>query len=177
MQENLLVGIKVKLRALEPEDEDILYHWENDSSVWHVSGTSSPFSRKVIREYVENSHYDIYVTRQLRLMIDTLEGVPVGCIDLFEFDPQNLRAGIGILISNQENRGKGYASEALKVLINYVFSTLHLHQLHCMIATDNLNSIQLFEKNGFKECGVVKEWVKLNNKWQDVKFYQLVNKG
>lgn len=177
MQESLLTGKKVKLRALEPEDEDVLYHWENDSTVWHVSGTSSPFSRKVIREYLQNSHYDIYITRQLRLMIDTVEGVPVGCIDLFDFDPQNLRAGIGILISNSEDRGKGYASEALKLVQNYVFSTLHLHQIHCMIGINNTSSIQLFEKNGYIECGTIKDWVKLNNKWQDVKFYQLVNKG
>lgn len=177
MQENLLIGKKVKLRALEPEDEDILYIWENDSAVWHVSGTSSPFSRKVIREYVENSHFDIYTTKQLRLMIDTLEGVPVGCIDLFDFDPQNLRAGIGILISNSQDRGQGYASEALKLVINYTFTALHIHQLHCVITETNEPSIKLFESNDFTECGIIKDWVKLNNKWVDVKFYQLVNKS
>ena len=76
---------EVKLRALEPEDIDLLYEWENDHSIWYVSNTLTPFSKYILKKYIENSHLDIYQTKQLRLMIDVCrEADPetVGAIDI-----------------------------------------------------------------------------------------------
>ena len=85
----------VRLRALEPEDVDILYRWENDIDVWKVSNTIAPFSKYILRQFIENQKYDIYETKQLRLIIEALETQkPVGTIDLFDIDPYNLRAGV-----------------------------------------------------------------------------------
>ena len=50
----------IKLRALEPEDIDILYRWENDPKVWKVSGTVAPFSKYILRRFIEDQKYDIY---------------------------------------------------------------------------------------------------------------------
>ena len=63
----------VRLRALEPEDVDILYRWENDIDVWKVSNTIAPFSKYILRQFIENQKYDIYETKQLRLIIEALE--------------------------------------------------------------------------------------------------------
>ena len=96
---DLLKNHIIKLRALEPEDIDILYRWENDTDVWKVSNTIAPFSKYILRQFIENQKYDIYETKQLRLIIEALETQkPVGTIDLFDIDPYNLRAGVGILI-------------------------------------------------------------------------------
>src|SRR5204863_1275518 len=131
-----LVGELIQLRALEPNDLGNLYLWENDSSVWSVSGTLAPFSRFVLEEYLKNSHQDIFTTKQLRLMIEIVltddefgvhhEHRSIGCIDLFDFDPKNKKAGVGILIANVKDRGKGYATEALNLLIEYGFVVLDL---------------------------------------------------
>ncbi len=137
----------IKLRALEPSDIDLLYKWENDISVWRVSNTLAPFSKYIIKQYIENSHFDIYQTKQLRLIIDLKSGeelIPIGCIDLFDFEPFHNRAGIGILIADSEYRGKSYASEALDLLIKYSFEILNLHQLYCNITVDNEASLKLF---------------------------------
>ena len=78
----------VRLRALEPEDVDILYRWENDIDVWKVSNTIAPFSKYILRQFIENQKYDIYETKQLRLIIEALETQkPVGTIDLFDVLP------------------------------------------------------------------------------------------
>ncbi|NTW31895.1 MAG: GNAT family N-acetyltransferase [Bacteroidetes bacterium] len=163
------------LRAPEPADIDLLYKWENDSRIWYLSNTVAPISRHLLEEYILTAYQDIYTAKQLRLMIDNVNtGETVGCIDLFDFDPVNLRAGIGILISDNQ-RNKGYASEALALLIDYAFNTLNLHQLYCNITTNNEVSLKLFKKHNFKNIGIKKDWTRLKDKWLDEYILQLIN--
>jgi diamine N-acetyltransferase len=171
-----MIGKNLSFRALEPGDIDKLYKWENDTSIWHLSNTITPFSRHLLEEYILNANQDIFTAKQLRLMITLNKtGETVGCIDLFDFDPANMHAGVGILICN-DHRNKGYASEALTMLIDYAFNTLNLHQLYCNITVDNKVSMDLFQKQNFKIVGVKKEWVRINNKWTDEYMLQLINK-
>lgn len=171
-----MTGKTVLLRAPEPEDLDILYQWENDTSIWYLSNTLVPFSKHILQEYILSANQDIYAAKQLRLMIVKIEDKKViGSIDLFEFDPYNLHAGIGILIDEQF-RNQGYASEALEILLNYCFNILNLHQVYCNISSENNKSIALFEKAGFVRSGIKKEWIKLKGKWLDEYFFQLLNK-
>ena len=65
-----LLGKKVKLRALEPEDLDFLFEVENDVKNWEVSTTQKPFSRNDLKDYLLNSNKDIYEVKQLRLVIE-----------------------------------------------------------------------------------------------------------
>jgi diamine N-acetyltransferase len=172
----MLEGKNLMLRALEPADIDFLFKWENDEKLWHLSNTIAPFSRFVLEQYVLNSHQDIYTNKQLRLMIDlkNVEGNnPIGSIDLFDFDPINKRAGIGVLIA-EENRNRGYASEALDLLIDYCFTNLQLHQVYCNISSDNEASLQLFKKQKFDLIGIKKEWILVNDNWVDEYLFQLI---
>jgi diamine N-acetyltransferase len=167
---------KVRLRALEPEDLELLYEWENNDSYWVISNTVAPFSKYTLKRYMENSHKSIYETGQLRLMIDIFdEKKTIGTIDIFDFDPFHKRAGIGILIADEANRRKGYASMSLKCLINYCFKTLLLHQLYCNILANNCESIDLFKKVGFTQAGIKKEWVKVADGYLDEYMFQMIN--
>lgn len=164
----MLDSTQIRLRALEPEDLELLYLWENDTEVWEVSHTQTPFSRFVLKMYIESAHQDIYTNKQLRLIIERKsDGLALGCIDLFDFDPNHKRAGIGILIAFKEYRGKGYASEALQLIKAYTFHRLGLHQLYCNILKENTQSLHLFEKHGFQVCGTKKDWVRYGNQWKD----------
>jgi diamine N-acetyltransferase len=173
----MMTGKKVNLRALEPSDANILYHWENDMSVWHLSTTIVPFSLYSIEQYIINSA-DIYANRQIRFIIERTDlpekPVPIGAIDLFDFEPVHMRAGIGILV-NGHFRGQGYASEALDLLIGYAFNTLQLHQVFCNISPDNQESLNLFKSKGFQLVGTKKEWNKIKNIWHDECLFQLMN--
>lgn len=157
---------KISLRALEPTDLDFLYALENDSTVWEVSNTVAPFSRYILQKYLDNAAADIYETRQLRLVIEA-KNEAVGAIDLFDFEPQHLRAGVGISVLAGFRRNQ-YASDALVLLKNYARSFLNLHQLHATIPEDNTGSLQLFRKHGFQECGLKKDWLKTAQGWKDV---------
>ena len=145
----ILHGEKVRLRALEPEDLDFLFTTENNSTFWEVSNTQVPFSRFVLKQYLENSHQDIYEAKQLRLVVEeTTNSQAIGLIDLFDFNPQHKRAGIGIVI-NEPYQKAGFASDALSLLTRYCFEALDLHQLFANITSDNKHSITLFKKNNF----------------------------
>jgi diamine N-acetyltransferase len=167
----------IKLRALEPEDLELLYEWENNDEYWIISNTISPFSRYTLKLYIENSHKTLYETGQLRLMIDLVpEKITIGTIDIFDFDSYHKRAGIGILIADEKYRHKGYATMALQSLIDYCFNTLQLHQLFCNIIENNTESLELFKKIGFKEIGVKKDWLKTIDGYLDERMFQLLDK-
>ena len=162
-----LEGELTRLRALEAEDVDLLYVWENDPAVWGVSGTLAPFSRHTLRRFLDEQRFDLYAARQLRLVVETLDGRAVGLVDLFEFEPVDLRAGIGILIHGAGDRGRGFASDALDVLCRYARQVLGLHQLWCSVAPDNAASLNLFRRAGFVECGRKREWRRTPDGWAD----------
>ena len=162
-----LEGELTRLRALEAEDVDLLYVWENDPAVWGASGTLAPFSRHTLRRFLDEQRFDLYAARQLRLVVETLDGRAVGLVDLFEFEPVDLRAGIGILIHGAGDRGRGFASDALDVLCRYARQVLGLHQLWCSVAPDNAASLTLFRRAGFVECGRKREWRRTPDGWAD----------
>ena len=169
-----LIGKKCSLRALEPEDLDFLYAIENDPDIWEISNTLRPYSKAVLKEYLQNTHKDIFEVKQLRLCVCSAEGQRIGLVDLFDFDPRHQRAGMGILIINPENRKKGVGAEALQLLIDYAFTILELHQLYANVLEDNLPSIHLFEKLGFERVGVKKEWVRWGGTFKNELLYQKI---
>ena len=169
-----LQGEHIYLRALEPEDLDFIHAIENDESIWELSNTQTPYSKFLIKQYLEHSHKDIYEVKQLRLVISSKDDEALGMIDLFDFDFKNKRAGVGILVKNERERNKGVGTQALQLLINYSFSRLNLHQLYCYISESNKASINLFTKHGFKKVGLKKDWNFVDGHFESEFMYQLI---
>ncbi|WPR71556.1 GNAT family protein [Flavobacterium sp. NG2] len=171
-----LKGKNIYIRALEPNDLEFIYTMENDENIWEVSNTQTPYSRFLIRQYLENAQQDIYEAKQLRLAICQNDDFPaIGLIDLFEFDPKNNRAGIGIVIQGLSHRNQKVGTEALELLINYSFQHLNLHQLYANIGEENSASKALFTKFGFKCVGIKKDWNLTHGEYKDEGMYQLIN--
>ena len=163
----------VRLRALEPSDLELLYLWENDPEVWRVSQTIAPISRDRLAKLIEDQVYDIYASRQMRLMID-VDNVSVGCVDLFNFEPLHRRFGLGILIYASEDRRKGCASRVIEQVKDYARNTLDLKQIWVNINEDNPASIALFESCGFTLSARRKEWINRGGKFIDELEYQYI---
>lgn len=173
-----LSGVNIKLRAMEPEDLEVLYQWENDSSNWEISGTLTPYSKYILDQYLASAHQDIYTLKQLRLMIVSNDGNErqIGCVDLFDYDPKNKKAGVGLLIGSKSDRKKGYGSEAMQLLIDYAITTLDIHQIYANVITENKPSLKLFEKLGFVITGTKKDWLFNNGKFSDEYLLQYIAK-
>ena len=165
----------ISLRIAEPNDATLIYSWENDMRVWQDSETRVPFSMRQIEQFLLNNN-DLMSEKQLRLMIeDAKNGAQVGCIDIYDYDEFNLRAGFGILI-DEKYRGKGYAKNAIKLLSEYCFNTLLLNQIYALVLASNIESMFLFESLGFERCGVRKQWCKTSEGFIDQIEYQYINK-
>ena len=169
-----LKGKKIYLRALEPEDLQFLYELENDSAIWEISGTIAPYSKHVLKQYLDNAHRDIFEVRQLRLSICSEEDKVIGFIDLFDYNPVHKRAGIGIIIQAEADRNQGAGTEATELLLDYVFSVLDLHQVFANVEEKNTASIHLFSKLGFVEVGRKIDWIRSGNEYKNEILFQKI---
>lgn len=167
----------MKLRAVELSDVDLLYEWENDIELWQVSNTMRPFSRYALEDYVLNSqNQSLYSAKQMRLMIDVeIDNAifTIGCIDVYDYEAKDAKAGIGIFICKNE-RKKGYAQKAISLLENIMRNIYNIHQLYAFITEDNQKSIKLFEKIGYIFTSSLKDWVLVNSKYKNVNVYQKI---
>lgn len=177
MENTYLKGKNIHLRTPVISDAEFLYKWENNTSIWQVSDRNTALSQGEIEEFIQGNHHDLYSEKQLRFIIclnnETHDAV--GCVDLFDYNETYRRAGIGILIGDEENREKGYAVESLELLIKYSFDILNMHQLYCTIHATNKASINLFKKLKFQITGIKKEWIHDGNIWIDEYFLQYIN--
>ncbi len=171
-EKDILTDGTYRLRAPEPEDLDVLFNMENDSSIWMVSGNAVPYSRYQIKKYIQQSQHDFYTDRQIRFMIEReADNVVMGTVDLTDIDPYNGRAEVGIALLS-EYRGQGIASAALKIVLGYAKRVLRLRQLFCLVPADNETSVKLFASNGFGESGRLKQWLVHEESYSDVLILQ-----
>ena len=154
----------IKLRKIEPSDVVFLYQWENDASVWADGSNHNPLSQADLRDYIASTTGDIYKDGQLRLIIESTITdnqspitITLGCIDLFDFDPRNRRAALGMYIA-PEYRGKGVGKAALEALESYAFTHLNLRVLYAVIATANIPCSSLYRSTGYTPSTPLTSW-------------------
>ena len=168
----LLENEDIQLRAVEPEDLDRLYRWENNPQLWEVGNTRNPYSRFVLRQYIVDSDKNIYENKQLRLMMVSVKtGDTVGTVDLFDFDIHNSRIALGLYVDTAF-QGKGYAKTSLGLVEEYVFDYLNVNQLYCHIAETNTASMSMFEQEQYEKAGLLKDWIKTVKGFQNIVTFQ-----
>ena len=153
----------IRLRKLEPSDLPFLYLWENDAAAWADGDNHNPLSQQDLRDYIESTTGDIYKDGQLRLIIEQSPStndqspITIGCIDLFDFDPRNRKAALGMYIA-PEHRGKGVGRQALEQLEAYAFGHLNLRLLYAVIATNNEPCSALCRSAGYQPSSPLPAW-------------------
>ncbi|MBR5592469.1 MAG: GNAT family N-acetyltransferase [Bacteroidaceae bacterium] len=165
----------VSLRAPEPEDLELMYAMENDTTLWSIGNATLPYSRYTLRLYLEQSKQDLFAEHQARFVITLAGGETAGMIDLADFDPLNSRAEVCIGLLGK-HRSKGIATQALTLLCEYALKKLHINQLYALIPEWNEESLRLFEKNGFKKSALLKQWLRTENGFKDVFLVQRLSK-
>lgn len=154
----------ISLRKVEPSDLPFLYQWENDASAWADGSNHNPLSQQDLRDYIAGTTGDIYKDGQLRLIVEEITNqssqittATVGCIDLFDFDPRNRRAAIGMYIA-PEFRGKGVGKAAVEALERYAFEQLDLRVIYAVIATNNEPCSCLYQSLNYQPSSVLPKW-------------------
>lgn len=166
-------GNLVRLRAIEPEDLDHFYRWENDTTLWSTGSNVAPVSLFALRTYIESTlSGNIYTMSDLRLIIErTSDGAVVGSADLYDIDHHNRRATVGLLIDPRHQR-QGFGTAALEQLMRYAAEFLDIEHLHGYISVTNRESITLFTRAGFSCSGTLKRWIRLGKQFEDVHIFQ-----
>lgn len=165
-------GKKLRLRAMEPEDLDILFEIENDTDDWGMGATNVPYSKSCLLDYITNASYDIYTDKQVRLMVDNEEGEVVGIVDLVNFSPAHQRAELGIIVK-KECRHQGYATSIVRLVCEYGRKVLHLHQIYAVVPESNNSCRELLKGSGFQESMLLKQWLYDGAEYTDAHFFQI----
>ncbi len=158
--------INIRLRALEPDDADMMYEAENDEAAWKYSDYLAPLSRELLHHYALTYDAEPFRSGQLRLIIEK-ECVPIGILDLMDISPRHLRAEIGIYLL-PEFRGKGFGTESLLAAKDYCRNRLCLHQLGATIAESNSSAKRSFERAGFSVSGLRPDWLRTPDGYESV---------
>ena len=169
----MLKSKKIKLRAVEPEDLDLMYLIENDTELWRLGQTTVPFSHYALKQYIAETTNDFFHDRQLRLVIETADGTSVGFVDLQNYEPLHHRAEVGIVVVPEKQR-QGLATEALRLLAGYVSVHLGIHQLYALVPEGNEASMALFKKCGYKKTATLQDWLNSPKGWQSVVVFQKI---
>ena len=150
---------RLVLRAVEPEDLELYYQIENDTTLWHTSVTTAPFSRYALRRFLEQASCDAYADGRVPLVACLHDGTPIGLVDMYDYSVAHELAEVGIVIRTPWQR-QGYGLEALQLLCRYAACHLHLHQLYAIVAATNQPAIGLFTKAGFRASGRLTDWLR-----------------
>ncbi len=152
-------------------DLNQLLLWENDFQKSFHTDHPIFYSVDEIQNFLISDH-DLLSKGQLRYIIVANE-IPVGCIDLYSYDLVNSRAGVGIFIDSKF-RLNGYASKSLKILKSVANQEYLISSLYAEIMASNSLSIRIFEKNGFIKNGKKQNWIRQQDSFEDVYFYQIL---
>ena len=160
-----LEGDKVYLSPMSTEDAETYCRWLNDPLVsGNIAGAARVDSLTTEKEYIEKVHKNKSHLYAIVLKeTDTL----IGNIGIEEIDNTSRTAALGLFIGDEEHRGTGYGSEALRLACRYAFDRLNLHSLHLWVFSFNERAMNVYKKVGFREVGRMRESYFLDGKYHD----------
>ena len=163
----MLEGTLVRLRAMEPEDLEDAYKWVNDREVrlW-LTSLRYPVSRKDEQKWIDDAPTSSF--GDVRLAIETKDGKHIGGINLHRVNPEDRKAGLGIMIGEKDHWSNGYGTDAIKTLLSFAFDEMNLHRVWLHVFADNERAIGCYQKCGFREEGRLRQEVYQDGRYYDV---------
>ncbi|MNO69930.1 Spermidine N(1)-acetyltransferase [compost metagenome] len=160
-----LEGEKVYLTPISIEDAEWYFHNLYDPETRKLTGTQRHFTKEGIAAYIERKNQD--ASSILLLIVLRDNDKPIGDIALQDIDSMNRNCNIRIALSSEEQTGKGYGSEALKLMLDYGFGILNMHRIELNVFDYNQHALHVYEKLGFRQEGIQREALYYNHKYHD----------
>jgi diamine N-acetyltransferase len=162
-------GEKVNLRALELEDLDTIMENWNNLEMRRFLATAWPMSRSMERKWLERvTTMDPWRDGSLVLAIEDKKTQEfLGTVSLFDISKQDRRAEFGIAIHNPDNFGRGYGTDATRVMLWVGFHILGLNSIFLLTLDENERAQRAYEKAGFKRVGTFRQAAFILGKFQD----------
>ena len=164
---------KITLRALEPEDLELLYTIENDTEAWDTSSARVNYSKFAIKQYIAQQPQELAACGEMRLVItDSTTHKAVGTADLTGYSPTDRSAEIGIAVLKSE-RGKGYGKAAIEALEHYARNFYNMRMLYAHTSDKNNPAAKnLFAGSGYTQVATLPEWHFYSGEYEDLAVFK-----
>ncbi len=163
----------LSLRKVRVDDAPLITKWYKDkdnvkymSTVVRCMKNTSSSLRKEIKE--SDPKYE-----RVFMVLKKSKKTPIGQAGIDELDLYDKRGEVFFLIGDQEEQGKGYGKEILKLLLKEAFEKLKLHSLFATATVNNIPSIKTLEKMGFKRIGIRRDFNLIDGKYLDEILFDL----
>jgi RimJ/RimL family protein N-acetyltransferase len=154
MTHPFLVGSQIYLRPLERADAPALAAWLNDAEVTRFLTLYRPLSLAAEEDYIDRMRQGDDIALAIVLRADDRL---IGGTGLHAMDTRCRRASFGVFIGDKQEWGKGYGSEATRLMLGYAFETLNLNRVWLHVYEYNERGIRAYEKLGFRREGVLRQ--------------------
>jgi RimJ/RimL family protein N-acetyltransferase len=159
--------IRVYLRAFEPEDYVLLHKWHNDDEIGYFSSGTKIFASTLNeKRWVEEKISD-KANVNLAICIKGTDEF-IGCVALNTIDYLNRSGHCPTFIGEKEHWGKGYASDARILILKHAFYDKGLERIWAQVHLDNIGSLRMLEKCGFKQEGIMRKASYVNGSFKDM---------
>lgn len=164
----LFESSRVRLRKMTKEDTELYHKWRNDVEVMRSTNPSlDVYPIEATKEFVDHVILGSHTAKSY-IMVEKGNEVPIGIIALINIDNKNRNAECIIDIGEKEFWGKGYGSEGLKLLLDYVFYEMNLHRVSLRVFSFNDRAIRLYTKIGFQQEGSSRQSLFRDGEWHDI---------
>ena len=159
-------GSLVRLRAPEQADVPAFHRWFNDRGVTATFGGRYPVTMAMERDWVAANGASSFATGA-HFAVETLAGELVGSCGLFKADPEDRTAELGLIIGEQERWGRGYGTEAVRLICRFGFEEMNLHRIGLLVFAHHAPARRVYEKAGFVVEAVAREAHWDEGRWFD----------
>lgn len=156
---------RIYLRKLEEIDAPIMLVNTTDEEIRYMTGTKPKFTLEQIQAHINNINNDS--SRHDFAICLKDDDQMIGELSIFDIDEEDKKAGFRISMSSIKLTGKGYGTEAIKIVLRFVFEELKLNRLQLEVFSHNLRGIRAYEKVGFVKEGVLRESLYYNGTYSD----------
>ena len=164
-QIKVLQGERIYLRRVEHEDVDHFLNAVSNPEIRRLTGTNAFFTKAKLERFIANIQTD---SSRIDLIIALQKNDQViGDLAIVDIDQQNRNGSFRIAITDPQYLSKGYGTEALSIVIDYMFNTLNLRRISINVYAFNHRAIKAYEKLGFVKEGVLREELYFDGEYND----------
>ncbi|MBA2964831.1 MULTISPECIES: UDP-4-amino-4,6-dideoxy-N-acetyl-beta-L-altrosamine N-acetyltransferase [Ramlibacter] len=162
----MLTSKRIRLRAIEEQDLEIMAKWRSDPSVYEYFYEYLPISVRQQKNWYERQLSD---SSEINFIVADKANEPVGTVSIYHIDRRNRKAEWGrLIIGDPKARAGGIGAEIEALVLEYAFEHLNIHKLYCEVLVENRSVVELHKKFGFRQEGVLSEHAFKAGKYVDV---------
>ena len=161
----MLTGTRIALTELRRTDLETLFAWINDPDTVRFNAPYSP-----VHEPGHSAWFDKVVNDPARIVFGIRElnnGRIIGVLQLIDLHPIHRSAELIVRIGSDDDRGRGYGSEAVRLATDFAFRDRNLQRVWLRVFSDNVRAIRAYEKAGLQEEGILRRACFIDGRWRD----------